>query len=317
MLLRKKPLLLHYYISDGCNAKCSFCNIWKNSVIYASLDDISKNLKDAKALGCKFVDFTGGEPLMHKKVCEALVLAKENGFLTSITTNGLLLKKKAESLKGLVDYFHVSLDGNREIHNKMRGVDCYDSAINGIDECLKHGIKPDVLFTLTNENKDCINEVYDFCKKRKIILILDPVFSYFGNNEHKELDNILKTWKSKRGVYVNGGFLVLRDNGGNDFEDPVCKAVTSTVVIDAKNNLVLPCMHKAEHKINLLENGLINEFKSKKRLEIEKQQGKYSFCNACTINCYMDPSFCYNLDRYFLSSMQSKAGYVIDKFLWR
>ena len=60
-----KPIICNYYITYRCNARCGFCNIWKEEKIpscdESSPDTVIINLSDAKALGVKIVDFTGGD----------------------------------------------------------------------------------------------------------------------------------------------------------------------------------------------------------------------------------------------------------------
>ena len=127
MLLTSKPVLCNYYLTYRCNAKCGFCDIWERPSPYATLENVEANLKDLKKLGVKVVDFTGGEPLLHRQLPEFLRLAKTMGFITTVTTNTLLYPKYAESLKGLIDMLHFSLDSaDEETHNLSRGVKCFD-----------------------------------------------------------------------------------------------------------------------------------------------------------------------------------------------
>jgi len=85
-------------------------------------------------LGVKVIDFTGGEPLLHRQLPELLAMAKELGFITTITTNTLLYPKRATQLAGLVDMLHFSLDAwEADLHNEMRGVNCYNSVMHSIE----------------------------------------------------------------------------------------------------------------------------------------------------------------------------------------
>ncbi|HQK23341.1 MAG TPA: radical SAM protein, partial [Candidatus Latescibacteria bacterium] len=74
-----KPLLLHYYVTYRCNARCSFCTIWDPAKwdhrATPSWDQMSSNLTVARKLGTRFVDFTGGEPLLYHDLPRALRLA--------------------------------------------------------------------------------------------------------------------------------------------------------------------------------------------------------------------------------------------------
>ena len=74
--------------------------------------EVEANFKSLKKLGVRVIDFTGGEPLLHRELPEFLALAKEMGFITTVTTNGMLYPKYAEKLKGKIDMLHFSLDSN-------------------------------------------------------------------------------------------------------------------------------------------------------------------------------------------------------------
>lgn len=311
-----KPLLLHYYITNRCNAKCSFCDIWKETnKIDASLQDVLNNLKDARKAGCKFVDFTGGEPLLNKDLPLFLKEAKRLGFITSVTTNCMLFPKRAEELAGLVDLLHFSMDAdNAEMHDELHGVKSFSKIIESIEIAKKNNLYPDLLFTYTNNNIDHFDGVYKIAKENKIMVILDPLFSI----DEKDL-NSSKThqkalsYAKKPGIYLNRAHLKLRKEGGNSISRPICKAVSSTVVILPDNTLALPCYHLKNEAIKI--NSLHEALKSTSRKIAMKYEGKYPFCQSCHINCYFDPSYTFGFNKFFFSSIISKLEYSFDKYL--
>ncbi len=109
-----KPILCNYYITYRCNAKCAFCDIWKKKSYRESPDcslaDVAQNLPLLKKIGVKFIDFTGGEPLLHPALLEMLRRAKRYRFYTSVTTNCLLYPERAKELNRLIDLLHHRAD---------------------------------------------------------------------------------------------------------------------------------------------------------------------------------------------------------------
>jgi MoaA/NifB/PqqE/SkfB family radical SAM enzyme len=292
--LVKGHVLCNYYLTYRCNAKCSFCDIWEKPSPYVTLENVAQNLRDLKKLGVKIIDFTGGEPLLHRELDSILRMAKEAGFITTVTTNTLLYPKYAEKLKGLVDMLHFSLDSPIEAeHNASRKVKCFDKFVESLAVAKTLGEKPDVLFTVFPHNIHQIAEVYNtFCKKDNLLLILNPVFDYNGIGEklsEKEL-SILMQWSKKKGIYLNRAFLTLRELGGNQVEDPVCKAASSTVVISPENKLVLPCYHLGLKEFPI-EGNLYALYQSNEVKDLVALEGKHPGCQGCVINCYMNPSF--------------------------
>ena len=180
MKLINHPILCNYYVTYRCNAKCDFCDIWEKPSPYIELKDVKSNFLALKKLGVKVIDFTGGEPLLHQNIDQFLSLAKEMGFITTVTTNCMLYPKWAEKIKGLVDMLHFSLDSsNREEHNKSRGVECFDFVMDSIEIAKKLGERPDIIFTVFDHNLDETENIYtQITQPNDLVLILNPAFDY-------------------------------------------------------------------------------------------------------------------------------------------
>lgn len=311
-----KPLLLHYYLTNRCNSRCSFCDIWQGSPkTDASLKDVMLNLELARKAGCRFVDFTGGEPLLHSDLPLFLEKAKSLGFITSVTTNCILFPSLAERLRGLIDLLHFSLDADTaELHDRIRGVPCFDSVMESIRIALEMKFPLDILFTYTNENISAFEGVYNLARSHKIMLILDPVFNTRGRDPvNRPTHTRALEYSRLKGVYLNKAHLSLRMQGGNHIRAPLCKAVESTLVILPDNSLALPCFHHRTFSLPAGEN-LSSSLNDNIRKEALEKQGRYSFCEGCHINCYFDPSFALMRNRLFLQSMSAKASYAWRKY---
>src|SRR5690606_849869 len=312
MRLVHNPVLCNYYLTYRCNAKCSFCDIWEKPSPYVTLENVEHNLKDLKRLGVKIIDFTGGEPLLHRQLPEILDLAKKLGFVTTVTTNTLLYPKHAESLKGKVDMLHFSLDDpDPELHNLSRGVEIFPFFEQSIEIAKQLGERPDIIFTVFDHNIDKIDKVYkEYILPNQLMLILNPVFEYADIGEELSHDSVekLKAWAGKKGVYLNTALLDLRANSGNQIEDPVCKAGSSTVVISPENELILPCYHLGLSN-RAINNQLYDLWQSKEVQDEIKMEGRYEKCQGCTINCYMQPSFAVKINKYWWPSFKSSLKY--------
>jgi len=308
------PLLCNYYLTYRCNAECKFCDIWQKPSIYAKLEQVQQNLTDLKRLGVQFIDFTGGEPLLHRDLPEILSLAKKLGFFTSITTNMLLYPKLAKSLAGKVDLLHFSLDSIiPEKHDEIRGVSCFTKLRESISMAKSLGEHPDILFTVQESNYKELPEVYEkICHPNKLALIVNPIFEYgafFAAESTEAMFNyVLKFARKHHGTYLNSAFIKLRRDGGNKASSPVCKAVSEVVVISPYNEMILPCYHAAQEKIPI--DGNLYELRHSDVIKKEMlQQGRYDFCEGCTVNCYFEPSFARTMNRYTMASIPAKIRY--------
>lgn len=314
------PILCNYYLTYRCNARCSFCDIWRNPqykhIKDAEVKIVIKRLKEVKSIGVRFIDFTGGEPLLYNNLPKVLQCARELKFITSITTNCLLYPQRAKEIKGLISFLHFSLDSmNSAQHDNLRGVPTFDKVMESIEIALSLGEKPDLLFTVTEENFRSCEKLVKFAQKKRLILIINPVFKHLSDQKLQlEILGYLDQYQNKSYVYVNRAFHRFRRHEGNQAQKPRCRAVSSTVVISPQNELLLPCFHFAIKKIKI-ETELVNIRRSKQFKDIENMQGRYPFCSGCVINCYFDPSFAYSFDLYTWLSLISKAKYILDKYI--
>ena len=322
MRLVSHPVLCNYYVTYRCNAKCSFCDIWEKPSPYITLADVEANLKDLRRLGVSVVDFTGGEPLLHQQIHEFLALAHNMGFITTLTTNCLLYPKFAERLRGKVDMLHFSLDSpHRDEHDRGRGVACYDFVLQSMEIARSLGERPDILFTVFRHNLHQLQEVYDkITRPNRLMLILNPAFEYNSVETGAQLSpdelDYLSAFGRKPGVYLNQAFIELRKDGGNHVAAPVCKAASTTLVISPQNELILPCYHLGAKTFPI--NGRLHTlFHSP---EVQQQialEGRLPACEGCTINCYMQPSFAVELNKYWWKALPSTLKYNLYKGTWR
>lgn len=320
MRLVNHPVLCNYYVTYRCNASCHFCDIWEKPSPYVQIDEVEKNLDSLKNLGVKIIDFTGGEPLLHRDLDKLLELAKNKGFLTTVTTNTLLYPKQAKKLAGKVDMLHFSLDYfDAAKHNKARGVTCYDFVMESIDIAKSLGERPDILFTAMPDNLNDLAPIYhEIALPNNLVLIINPMFSYGDVGEKLNKDHItfLRSWGKKSNIYLNQAFLDLIEDGGNQSDHPVCKAASSTIVISPFNELVLPCYHlgKKSYPVN---NNLEKLYKSEEVQAQVAMEGRWAACNGCTVNCYMQPSFAVEFNKYWLRAFPSTFKYNLMKGTWK
>ncbi|MDP4116275.1 MAG: radical SAM protein [Bacteroidota bacterium] len=314
-------LLCNYYITYRCNAYCNFCHFGDHSKFkntpFADLDIFKKNVSELSQIGVKFIDLTGGEPLLHKDVDKMALFAKSLKMQTSITTNCLLYPKYAERLAGNVNLLHFSLDSPVEDeHNAIRNIACYKKVFESIEIAKSLNEYPDILFTVTNETYKKLPEMHDIAIKQDLVLLVNPVFSYFNNPglNDEALDYIEEYCEGKPNIYLNKAFIRIRKNGGNNTEKPSCKAVSRVIVISPNNEIVLPCYHLGNKLLPI--DKPIKELREEETINYYRQnEGKFDFCSGCTINCYFEPSFAFPLNYLSVLSMSSKFRYGYHKLI--
>lgn len=313
------PVLCNYYVTYRCNAACGFCDIWEKPSPYVRLEEVKHNLIALKRLKVKVVDFTGGEPLLHRELPAFLAAAKQLSLITTVTTNALLYPKYGHALRGLVDMLHFSLDSvHEDRHDASRRVACFGHLQESIALAKSWGEQPDILFTVTPSNIHEIPQLYrEYVLEKQLLVILNPIFAYneVGEALSKAQLRELRKWAGKPGIYLNEAFVDLRESGGNRTEDPLCKAGSSTIVISPENKLVLPCYHLGmkELPINGDLEAVYNSPEAQKLIALE---GKMPACEGCVINCYMEPSMTMDTGPHFWTSLRSTLKYSLEKWVY-
>ena len=127
------PRLLTFMMTYRCNLRCTMCWQWGEQGLF---HDLSKEHElqqlDLATLRAVVEDVAGdgtgvflwgGEPFLHRDIMPFVEFVKEKGMYCSINTNGTYLPRDSRRLTELgVDAIMVSVDGPREIHDQIRGM---------------------------------------------------------------------------------------------------------------------------------------------------------------------------------------------------
>mgnify|MGYP001585990670 CR=1 FL=1 len=109
---------------SACNCQCVMCDIWKDNKNLKQLTekDIQGLLSSLKKLGTRQVVMSGGEALLNPKFFRFCEILKKQDIKLSLLSTGLTLRRNAEQLLLYVNDIIVSLDGNEEIHDRIRNI---------------------------------------------------------------------------------------------------------------------------------------------------------------------------------------------------
>lgn len=199
MAIEDRPIIkaLCINIAHDCNLRCQYCfagqggyGQWRMLMSF----DVARRAVDfliahsGPREHCE-LDFFGGEPLMNWHVVQQTIdyvhkQEKKHGkkIKMSLTTNGLLLDK--EKVKYLTDN-HISLilslDGRKEMHDRMRpgvhGEGTYDEIVKNLQYCVanRKGEEYYVRGTFTCYNMDFTTDVIDMIDKGFPAVSMEPV----------------------------------------------------------------------------------------------------------------------------------------------
>ncbi len=153
--IRQSPIpslrYLELQITKRCNLKCKHCFVGKRENIDLPAEKISKLLKEFEDLQGLRVLITGGEPLLHKEFDRINNFVGNYAIRKILFTNGLLLTENR--LKSLnVEEIQISLDGMKEGHESLRGIDTYHKALSAIKRALDKGFQVSVATVIHKKN---------------------------------------------------------------------------------------------------------------------------------------------------------------------
>lgn len=169
----KRPVVV-WNITRRCNLKCVHCYAHAKNIHFDNELSTSEGkdlIDDLADFGVPVMLFSGGEPLVRKDLPELADYAVKKGMRAVISTNGTLITSQmARILKDIgLSYVGISLDGMEEINDRFRGVrGAFRSALKGIENCKKAGIKVGLRFTINKSNVGQIPEIFNLLEEMDI-----------------------------------------------------------------------------------------------------------------------------------------------------
>lgn len=152
----EKPILGTVIVTDQCNLSCRHCSVNNITALIHPYQQIKSEMRMLYGMGVRILFFCGGETFLWRDSGKALrdlvVEAKGMGFLiVNVVTNGTYPLDLPEA-----DLILLSLDGDRERHNAIRG-DTYDTIMENIKNAASGNI---CLYMAVNQiNKGAVRDV--------------------------------------------------------------------------------------------------------------------------------------------------------------
>ena len=280
-------------VTNKCNSRCVMCNIWKSKISETELNASEfvelfsapyfKSLVD--------ISISGGEPFMRPDIKE--LVQGIRGQLPNlehlwVNTNGLLSQRICDfwdTMYGKTkhEYLCLSLDGDKETHNKIRGVRVYDSVINTLKLCRERYPNLNVVLSATisplNANIDNLRHIKQVAEDNGCTY----TFRFANNNDTyyhncasdfkltdeqtKEIIKFAEQYKSDdvfifaQNRFIKTGKIEVMDN---------CRAGQDFVFV-RPNGTIAPCINSAR---TIAEPALVTDL------------GKYETCPCCTECCF-------------------------------
>ena len=300
---KQLPWKLLVEITRTCNHRCLNCSIWQSpKKATLPLKGYEELFKDNPNL--IWLSLTGGEPFLRPDIVEIVKLAKKYTpvkFL-SIPTDGyrpelIIEKSKAIENLGIELHLTISLDGPKEVHDKIRGKPgAYDNAVKTFNELKKQGIDVRYQSTLHSHNLDCFKDFYLKNKQDIGVLTFTQTSDiYYDNNQKvtpltgeaaaRMFEFIDKHYKlqKKQDVFEKMHIKIAQAYLRNPDMMLPCTAGYSGAFISSSGD-VHPCFFMppwGNLKKNSFREIWFSELADKARQKIKSKQ-----CPKCWVNCF-------------------------------
>ncbi|MFH1435760.1 MAG: radical SAM protein [Pseudomonadota bacterium] len=182
--MKPVPLLVSWCLTEKCNLTCAHCAIHRNPRPEIGTREVLAVIDRLRAAGTRIISFSGGETLMRHDIAAILDYCGRRGIRTRVTSNGLLVPRKIDSIASL-DVLKLSVDGTKETHEAMRGPGSFGALHAAIASASQRRMKVVFSTALTEINmKDCLF-VLDLAAQHDTVATFQPLERRRGLDERQ------------------------------------------------------------------------------------------------------------------------------------
>ena len=301
----KTPIKVSHFVTNRCNLNCCFClakDLKRDSEM--TTEEIKKAMNEFKRAGTQLWDFCGGEPLLRKDISELILYAKEIGLMVSIVTNGMQIKKNILALLK-ADSIMISIDGPKEIHDKIRGAPCFDTIVENLDILVKNNKTPIINMVISRDNLTSVDYMINFAKQHHCLIDFSLVvanrfeigqYTLSKEQVNEIINKILRLKRQTPSIITSTSYLKrilkYKNNKVSKFL-PNCLAGKTFCVLSPEGEVAL-CVGMFRKSFDGKKLGFYNAFKKL----------KYPGCD-CNFRCYYNTSNLHSMKPFGLA----KAAY--------
>ena len=155
------PIKVQWKMTEKCNLKCKHC--WNGDVREEQISEEQYLLMAEKICSWNVLEvtLTGGEIFTISNIDTIIEYFVSKGVYVNLFSNCILIDRHIEILKKYRDLVqvNVSIDGNREYHEKIRGNNTYERTLENVKLLLESKIKVVSNTVINKLNYTCIPDL--------------------------------------------------------------------------------------------------------------------------------------------------------------
>jgi MoaA/NifB/PqqE/SkfB family radical SAM enzyme len=174
------PISGTFELTPVCNMNCKMCYVrmskqeQEKKRPLRSAKEWMKLGEKAKEQGLLYLLLTGGEPFSHPEIREIITGLHKKGFVITINTNATLIDEEViEWLKDVPPVrVNITLYGaSDETYGRLcRNPKGFTQVTKAIDLLLEAGISVKINCSVTPDNVDDLEAIFDYCKEKSLVV---------------------------------------------------------------------------------------------------------------------------------------------------
>jgi len=189
------PLNITLELTNRCNLSCEGCFLgYSNSQTKELSFEEWQGFIVGASKYCKSFYIAGGEPFIRQDIFKVLRLLSSLNVNFGLTTNGTLLNEaKIKQLVATnINYLIFSLDGNKAVHDAIRGEGVYERVTNAIKLFVRYNRRTRlVINTMINPlNYDKLAVIPSIAKQLGVELLSLQHFVYYTEQDAARINKL-------------------------------------------------------------------------------------------------------------------------------
>lgn len=268
---KKTNRRLYIIFSKQCNLRCVYC-FQKDNIKKPCRYSKEEILSIFNGSICNFDELVlyGGEPLLDSNL-DAIkeIFSSQIGLPIYIFTNGNITSKARElviSNKKQVNCIVITIDGSKEIHDKLRinpNGSSFDNALSTIRLFCAEGMPVQIQINIDNRNISDVHGVMkciEACGLFPVLVMLNPIkYSSYTLQQEQLIQLYIDLKQSYPNLDIHVNSRLIRNLYAMIQNEPIeierC-GLSNTVVADFSSGNVYACPHNEESKIGCISNNL-------------------------------------------------------------
>lgn len=164
-------------ILQRCPNRCIYCSSHSNPQAshIIPLEIIKRVIDDAKALGCKTVCISGGEPFLHPQIIEIVSYIAKQELACYVYTSGIYMEDEVysslpndciEAIRGMVNKIIFNVEADTSVlYDQIMGteVNGFDMMKKSISDCISSGLIVEAHVVPMHVNYKHLKSIFEMC----------------------------------------------------------------------------------------------------------------------------------------------------------